>query len=523
MFRCPPAVMVIFVMLFAFLTAAASTVTTCNPQFDDVPSRTVLSAVVFQGPVTQTRTITDDEGRHETLNVVDVQVTGVLKGNVTSRTATVIGECPLDVEIGSTYVVFAVAASNSWSHRVQVDSGGLYGVLGHPVPASRRVLRQVNDYVERRGTRPTVRLRPRETSLDVRENRPVRIQCRGNGRPAPRYLWTKDDILLQSSRHLQITLLRRGSRLQIRRAMSEDSGVYKCQAINVVGNSSVKAMQVNVAGGTTQRPSTTEKDHSRRCATQGYCLNGGTCYVMVDIGRTYCQCPEMYNGHRCERKVVRPVTQNIKTQTEWRSQATPSPAVLIILLSGILLAVFLAFVVTIICLIRNRWKNEAASKNMVREYLIRNGSGSISSSNTARISQHRSNVYINVTDMEMTSVPASTVPVSSGNYYVTATQQAPATSIEVQEPNSGPLVGQTYEDRNHTNTRPSSFQQRTEAPAPTTPFTSQQPSSDRPSYSQQQSITELSHKPESQVPAGTRFQRNSSGYPIDSDPEASVV
>lgn len=156
MFRCPPAVVVIFVMLFAFLTAAASTLTTCSPQFADVPSRTLLSAVVFQGAVTQTRTISHDEGRQRetsngTLNVVDVRVTGVLKGNVTSRTATVIGQCPLDVQVGSAYVVFGVPATDRWSQLVQVDSGRLYGVLGHPVPSSRRVIRQVNDYVARRG------------------------------------------------------------------------------------------------------------------------------------------------------------------------------------------------------------------------------------------------------------------------------------------------------------------------------------------------------------------------------------
>lgn len=143
--------MVIFAILFAFLTAAASTAATCSPQFDDVPSRTLMSAVVFQGPVTQTRTITHDEGRHETVNVVEVRVTGVLKGNVTSRTATLIGQCPLDVEVNSTYVVFAVAASDRWSELVQVDSGGVYGVLGHPVRSSRRVIRQVNDYIQRRG------------------------------------------------------------------------------------------------------------------------------------------------------------------------------------------------------------------------------------------------------------------------------------------------------------------------------------------------------------------------------------
>ena len=92
-----------------------------------------------------------------TLSVFDVRVSRVLKpssNNVTS-TVTVIAPCSLeDLQVGTRYVVFAVAASDSWSDLVQLDHAGqqLYAVLGHPVPATRRVLRQVNDYVHNGGT-----------------------------------------------------------------------------------------------------------------------------------------------------------------------------------------------------------------------------------------------------------------------------------------------------------------------------------------------------------------------------------
>jgi len=35
----------------------------------------------------------------------------------------------------------------------------------------------------------------------------------------------------------------------VRRVTEQDSGVYKCQAVNVVGNSSVKATRLNVTPG----------------------------------------------------------------------------------------------------------------------------------------------------------------------------------------------------------------------------------------------------------------------------------
>jgi len=168
--------------------------------------------------------------------------------------------------------------------------------------------------------------------------------------------------------------------------------------------------------------------------------------------------------------------------------------------------------------VRNRCRSYAARKDRAREQLIRNGIASIGSSNAARISEHRGNAHVNA--QEMTSFPVS---VDDRQLTDVSHQLARATSVEVDQPNdSAPPAGPASEDRNHTDMRSSSFRGRTETPAWTTPVTGQQPSSDWPSHSHH-FTPEPSHTPDSPLPAGTGLQRNSFGYLIDSDPEASVV
>jgi len=86
-----------------------------------------------------------------------------------------------------------------------------------------------------------------------------------------------------------------------------------------------------------------------------------------------------------------------------------------------------------------------------------------------------------------------------------SSRDAPA-AIEVSEPsNRG-----THEDRNYV----VMYQGGSDRPAPSEPVAML---SDCPSSHHRFSV-EQTHEP-----ATTRFQRNSSGYPIDSDPDASVV
>lgn len=44
--------------------------------------------------------------------------------------------------------------------------------------------------------------------------------------------------------------------------------------------------------------------HSELCVNQAYCLNGGTCYRLMALGRLYCECAESFEGERCHLKTV---------------------------------------------------------------------------------------------------------------------------------------------------------------------------------------------------------------------------
>ena len=35
--------------------------------------------------------------------------------------------------------------------------------------------------------------------------------------------------------------------------------------------------------------------------SEGYCQNGGLCFIVEDVGVIACQCPDHYGGKRCEK------------------------------------------------------------------------------------------------------------------------------------------------------------------------------------------------------------------------------
>ena len=35
--------------------------------------------------------------------------------------------------------------------------------------------------------------------------------------------------------------------------------------------------------------------------SEGYCQNGGICFIVEDVGVIACQCPDHYGGKRCEK------------------------------------------------------------------------------------------------------------------------------------------------------------------------------------------------------------------------------
>jgi len=138
--RCRLSIVVmsaVFLLTFMPLIAASMSTSTCEPPFGDVASRSLISSLVFEG-----RPASVEHGHGGTSNAT-FSVSRVLKGSANSQRVLVTVGCSFEVDIGALYVVFAVNASTN-----QGDGGStpVYGILGEPVPSSRRVLRQVNAY-----------------------------------------------------------------------------------------------------------------------------------------------------------------------------------------------------------------------------------------------------------------------------------------------------------------------------------------------------------------------------------------
>ena len=77
---------------------------------------------------------------------------------------------------------------------------------------------------------PTVAVSPK--SLTVNESEVASMQCSASGNPVPTVVWRKVNGSLPAVRSAVF-----GSKLQIRSSEGNDSGVYQCEARNILGTS----------------------------------------------------------------------------------------------------------------------------------------------------------------------------------------------------------------------------------------------------------------------------------------------
>jgi len=77
---------------------------------------------------------------------------------------------------------------------------------------------------------------------------------------------------------------RHSSRLRIENAMLNDTGTYRCFAVNSVGRSRPKRTRVVVSAIPSRCPS-----NSRPCVNQTFCLNGGLCCDIDMLAVKLCQ------------------------------------------------------------------------------------------------------------------------------------------------------------------------------------------------------------------------------------------
>lgn len=79
-------------------------------------------------------------------------------------------------------------------------------------------------------------------------------------------------------------LHRHGSRLRIENALLNDTGTYRCFAVNSVGQSRPKRTRVIVSTVATDCP-----DNSEPCVDQRYCLHDGLCCHIDMLDVKLCQ------------------------------------------------------------------------------------------------------------------------------------------------------------------------------------------------------------------------------------------
>lgn len=120
-------------------------------------------------------------------------------------------------------------------------------------------------------SRHSVVLQPGET---------LRLRCEVVGVDV---LWYKNKILLRRSKRVTFLNTKRGSTLFIRNVNSADAGIYRCQASNEVGRTSL-----NSINGISVRVTESSR-HAVPCdGPPGYCLNGGTCLMIVELQTKFC-------------------------------------------------------------------------------------------------------------------------------------------------------------------------------------------------------------------------------------------
>ena len=72
-------------------------------------------------------------------------------------------------------------------------------------------------------------------SVEVKEGKPAKLECKIFGKPKPTIEWFKDDLLIKESRRVKTDFLADIVTLRISRVEPGDKGVYKCVARNEAG------------------------------------------------------------------------------------------------------------------------------------------------------------------------------------------------------------------------------------------------------------------------------------------------
>ena len=83
----------------------------------------------------------------------------------------------------------------------------------------------------------------------IKEGKGVALLCSAIGKPKPRIKWKKNGVTVTQDDRIKIRTTNGASKLRIKNAVGEDSGIYHCVAKNWLGGSKSIEATLVVRGG----------------------------------------------------------------------------------------------------------------------------------------------------------------------------------------------------------------------------------------------------------------------------------
>ncbi|EDV97743.1 GH17034 [Drosophila grimshawi] len=189
---------------------------------------------------------------------------------------------------------------------VQQTNPGNFSILGQPKRVTARVLKSVqkavNETYGENGQELTSTSTITPSNATMQNGDELRIICEVRGEPPPKVTWFKDDKSINRKRRVyQFKHFKRRSVLIVRSFNgSTDAGKYECRAKNKASKTIDKRRIMINAHLVPMRPDQHSMGYGYPCELENICFHGGTCMIIPDLTQFYCNCPEGFNGVRCE-------------------------------------------------------------------------------------------------------------------------------------------------------------------------------------------------------------------------------
>ncbi|KAK3774909.1 hypothetical protein RRG08_007267 [Elysia crispata] len=150
----------------------------------------------------------------------------------------------------------------------------------------------------------------------VKMGQRARLGCYANGKPPPKFYWTKSGVPVTSgSKGIVIRSTNTSSLLIVRKVRSAHIGEYVCKAENAIGESEkALLLEVNKQTQSSKPKYNVRNAPDKRVCDRVVCLNGGTCYYSPSLDLSFCKCTKGFEGVKCENDISGPEVPRVTTK-----------------------------------------------------------------------------------------------------------------------------------------------------------------------------------------------------------------